>query len=115
VHFFQVFLVKPAGGGELGVYHEESWMPGKNAMIASLERRAGLPRTEVDLIWIAVSHRPATLAVRVTECVENAHSARLSSRNGIALLYRFETQRAFFGSIPQLGSVLYLLVFTYYD
>jgi hypothetical protein len=29
VHFFQLFFGKPAGGGELDVYHEEGWMPGK--------------------------------------------------------------------------------------
>jgi hypothetical protein len=38
VHFFQIFLVKPAGGGELGAYHEEGWMPGNSAVIGALKK-----------------------------------------------------------------------------
>jgi hypothetical protein len=47
VHFIQLILVKPAGGGELNVYHEEDWMPGKNALIGSLKKQAGLSRSKV--------------------------------------------------------------------
>ena len=67
VHFIQLFVVKAAGGGELDVYHEEDWMPGKNASIGRLKKRAGLPRSEANGLWIAVSQRPVTPTATVAE------------------------------------------------
>ena len=72
VHFFQVFFVKPAGGGELGDYREEGWIPGKSAVIGALKKRASLHRSEMNGLWIAASHRPVAPAVTVAECVDNA-------------------------------------------
>ena len=86
VHWFQVFFVKLAGGGELGVYHEEGWMPGKSAVIGTFKKRASLPRSELDGIWIAVSRRPATPAVKVAECVDNALGEILEPQRNCAAL-----------------------------
>jgi hypothetical protein len=97
-HFYtacQVFtsskssFVKPAGGGELGVYHEEGWMPGKNAVTGSLKKRVSLPGSEVDGLWLPVSHRPATPEVTVPECVDDALGEILQpQRNCVALPIR---------------------------
>ena len=79
-------LVKPAGGGELGVHHEAGWMPGKNAVIGTLKKRASLSRSEVDGLWIAVSHRPASQAVTVAMCVDHALGEILQPQRNCAAL-----------------------------
>ena len=86
VHFIQVFFVKPAGCGELGVYQEEGWMPGKDAVIGALKKRAGLPRYDVGGLWIAVSHWPATPAVTVAKCVDKALGEILQPQRNCAAL-----------------------------
>jgi hypothetical protein len=86
VQFFQLFFSKPAGGGELDVYHEEAWMPGKNAVIGTLKNRASLPRSEVIGLWIAVSHRSATPAVTVAEFVDKALGKILEPQRNCAAL-----------------------------
>jgi hypothetical protein len=73
-------------------------MPGTNAVIGTIKNRVSLPNSEVDGLWIAVSHRPATPTVTVAECVDNALGEILQPQRNSAAL-RFETQRAFPGSI----------------
>ena len=92
----QLFVVKPAGAGELNVYHEEDWMPGKNALIGSLKKQAGLPRSKVIGFWTAVSQQPVTPAVTVAECVDK----QTRRDSGAAAELRCSTDSRRIGSFP---------------
>ena len=51
---------------------KRSGCPVGNALIGTSEKRTSSNMSEVDGLWIALSDGPATLAVTVAECVDNA-------------------------------------------
>jgi hypothetical protein len=73
-------------------------MPGKNALIGSLKKQAGLPRSKVIGSWTAVSQRPVSPAVTVAECVDK----QTRRDSGAAAELRCSTDSRRIGSFPLL-------------